>query len=226
VRISWDDVDLDAGRITVSWQITEQGYRKARAAEKQGRHGEYRSKPKTRAGEDRIVDLDAISIKVLRTWRSRQAAERKEWGDEYADPTDADGNPYHLVFTRENGEPLDPGKTYATFVCLVRGAGLAHLKLHGLRHINISLQLDAGVSETIIAMRVGHTSPALIRSTYGHLIGTIGQRAAEATAALVPRKQKEEEQQRRSRTQAAKRGRIGTRRRAARTLRRQLEIHK
>jgi integrase len=56
---------------------------------------------------------------------------------------------------------------------------------HGLRHINISLQLDAGVSETIIAMRVGHTSPSLIRSTHGHLIGTIGKRAAEATASLV-----------------------------------------
>jgi hypothetical protein len=50
--------------------------------------------------------------------------------------------------------------------------------------------LDAGVSETVIAMRVGHTSPALIRSTYGHLIGTVGQRAAEATASLVPRKAK------------------------------------
>jgi integrase len=79
---------------------------------------------------------------------------------------------------------------YGEFVRLVREAGLAHLKLHGLRHVNISLQLDAGVSETIIAMRVGHTSPALIRSTYGHLIGTVGQRAAEATAALVPRKTK------------------------------------
>jgi hypothetical protein len=41
-------------------------------------------------------------------------------------------------------------------------------------------------------MRVGHTSPALIRSTYGHLIGTVGQRAAEATASLVPRKAKTE----------------------------------
>ena len=48
------------------------------------------------------------------------------------------------------------------------------------------------MSETIIAMRVGHTSPALIRSTYGHLIGTVGQRAAEATASLVPRKAKTE----------------------------------
>jgi hypothetical protein len=42
-------------------------------------------------------------------------------------------------------------------------------------------------------MRVGHTSPALIRSTYGHLIGTVGQRAAEATAALVPRKKDQQD---------------------------------
>jgi integrase len=92
------------------------------------------------------------------------------------------------VFARENGAPLDPGQTYGKFVRLVADAGLSHLKLHGLRHINISLQLDAGVSETVIAMRVGHTSPALIKSTYGHLIGTVGRRAAEATAALVPRR--------------------------------------
>jgi integrase len=77
------------------------------------------------------------------------------------------------------------------FVRLVRDTGVAHLKLHGLRHLNISLQLEAGVSETIIAMRVGHTSPTPIRSTYGHLIGTVGRRAAEATAALVPRRLKQ-----------------------------------
>jgi integrase len=187
--ISWDDVDLVGGAITVRWQITDKSYRVARAAEKQGKIGKYRTKPKTQAGEDRVVDLDAISVGVLRAWRKQQAAERLEWGSAYASPADADGTPYNLVFTREDGSPLDPGRTYTMFVRLVREAGLSHLKLHGLRHMNISLQLEAGVSETIIAMRVGHTSPELIRSTYGHLIGTIGQRAAEATAALVPRRQ-------------------------------------
>lgn len=210
----------------VRWQITEQNYRKAQAAKKEGRHTEYRSKPKTRAGEDRVVDLDAISIKVLQRWRRAQTTEREAWGSDYADPVDADGTPYGLVFSRENGEPLDPDKTYATFVRLVRGAGLAHVKLHSLRHLNISLQLEAGVSETVIAMRVGHTSPALIRSTYGHLIGTIGQRAAEATAALVPRSQKERGHKneptliQQSRTIATRRGRMVNRRRAATTLRR------
>src|SRR5205823_10078568 len=56
--ISWDDVDLEAGRIVVRWQITDKSYRSARAAEKAGKIGRYRSKPKTQAGEDRIVDLD------------------------------------------------------------------------------------------------------------------------------------------------------------------------
>src|SRR5437764_790934 len=72
----------------VRWQITEQIYRKARAAQMQGRHAEYRSKPKTRAGEDRVVDLDAISTKVLRTWQKTQAAERDAWGSDYAEPAD------------------------------------------------------------------------------------------------------------------------------------------
>jgi hypothetical protein len=87
---------------------------------------------------------------VLQRWRREQTTEREAWGSDYADPVDADGTPYGLVFNRENGEPLDPDKTYATFVRLVRGAGLAHVKLHGLRHLNISLQLEAGVSETVI----------------------------------------------------------------------------
>jgi integrase len=185
--ISWDDVDLDAGLIVIRWQITGTGYRAARAAELRGERGRYRSKPKTRAGEDRVVDLDDSSVAALRAWRQRQKEERAAWGDAYVNPAEADGTPYNLVFTREDGSPLDPGQTYANFVRLVRRTGLGHLKLHGLRHVNISLQLDAGVSETVIAMRVGHTSPALIRSTYGHLIGTVGKRAAEATAALVPR---------------------------------------
>ncbi len=113
--------------------------------------------------------------------------ERAEQGRPCVDRHDQHG-PYRLVFATPNGEPLDPSSVYITFIRLVRDTGLPRLKLHGLRHLNISLQIDAGVPESVIAMRVGHSSPALIRSTYGHLIGTVGRRAAEATAALVPRR--------------------------------------
>ena len=202
--VSWDDVDLKAGRVTVRWQITAKNYVAARRAERRGQQGHYRTKPKTRAGEDRIVDLDADSVKALAAWRAQQEKEAEEWGESYINLEDEDG-PYNLVFTRENGAPLNPHLAYLTFVKLVQEAGLSHLKLHGLRHINVSLQLEAGVSETVIAMRVGHTSPALIRSTYGHLIGTVGQRAAEATASLVPRRAKmEAEKAKKAKKKAAK----------------------
>lgn len=86
------------------------------------------------------------------------------------------------MFTRESGAPLDPGRVTIVFAELAKRAGLPHLKFHGLRHFAISLMLEAGVDVTVIAMRVGHTSPALIRRVYGHLIGTVGKRAAETTA--------------------------------------------
>ena len=85
--ISWDDVDLNAGRISVGWQITARAHRTARAAHKTGILRDYRSKPKTRAGENRTVDLDTVTIHVLRAWRTTQAAERQRWGTAYANPT-------------------------------------------------------------------------------------------------------------------------------------------
>jgi integrase len=110
------------------------------------------SKPKTRAGEGRPVDIDADSVKALAAWRAQQQKEAEEWGDSYINLADDDGA-YNVIFNRENGEPLNPHRAYSMFVGLVKEAGLSHLKLHGLRHINISHQLDAGVSETAIAAR-------------------------------------------------------------------------
>lgn len=63
--LSWDDIDLDTGRAIVRWQITQHSYSAARKAEQEGRPGRYRTKPKTLAGEDRIVDLDAATVHVL-----------------------------------------------------------------------------------------------------------------------------------------------------------------
>jgi hypothetical protein len=53
---------------------------------------------------------------------------------------------------------------------------------------------------------VRHTSPALVRSTYGHLIGTVGQRAADTTAALVPRKTKSKKTKRQQQDKANRAG--------------------
>jgi integrase len=51
-----------------------------------------------------------------------------------------------------------------------------------------SLQLAAGVDIAIVSKRLGHSKIDLTSDTYGHLIGKAGKQAAEASAALVPRR--------------------------------------
>ncbi len=191
--ISWDDVDLDKSRITVRWQITDQNYRNARARrEAEASPPVYRTKPKTRAGEDRIVDLDAVSTEVLRGVAGRTGQGDARSGDTVyprirrartAGPTTS-CSPERMVL---RSTPAGPTLEFAR---LVRdGRAVTPQAARAATHQHLaparSRRLRVGHRDGI-----GHTSPALIRSTYGHLIGTVGQRAAEATAALVPRKGK------------------------------------
>jgi len=45
----------------------------------------------------------------------------------------------------------------------------------------------------IVSKRLGHSKIDLTSDTYGHLIGTAGKQAAEASAALVPRRRSAEQ---------------------------------
>ncbi|NLU77971.1 site-specific integrase [Micromonospora sp. HNM0581] len=146
--LSWDDVDLDAGLVTIAWQITDLNYRKARAAEKQSKPLPYRVRPKTVDGEDRTIDVDVATIAVLRAWRRQQVKERLALGRAYRD-TD------NLAFTREDGSPLDPQLAYTTFKRLTRRMGLPEVPLHHLRHGAASLHIEAGVDIAVISKRLG-----------------------------------------------------------------------
>ena len=64
-----------------------------------------------KAHEEHQVSLDAVTVVVLRAWRRRQAADRRAWGDEWIDS----GH----VFTKEDGEPLDPDSVSQRFDRLV-----------------------------------------------------------------------------------------------------------
>jgi integrase len=122
--LSWDDVDLEAGRITVRWQIAG------------GQSGCSRSRPKT-VGDARGVDLDQATAEVLRTWGEQQTRERAGWAAGYAHLRDEHG-PYRPVFTRENGSPLHPQGVSSQFATLTERAGLGRRTLHGLRDFAMS----------------------------------------------------------------------------------------
>ncbi len=177
--LRWADVDLEAGVAVVHQQVV------AIADGKPCPHcgAEHREasfgRPKTRSGEDRVVDLDSGVIGVLMAHRLAQDAHRAEWGEAYSD--------HGLVFAREDGTPWPPTRLTKRFNELVRAAGLPKVNLHALRHGQASLMLAAGVPMAVVSKRLGHSTISLTSDTYSHLLEGVGRDAAERAAALVPR---------------------------------------
>ncbi len=179
--LCWSDVDLPAGKLRVRRALLELDGRL------------YVGRPKTRSGEDRVVDLDEGTIGLLLGHRLRQDAERATWADAWCDVVDLVDEHNEtvqlraLIFTREDGSPVRPGYATKHFAELAAAAGVPKVRLHDLRHGQASLMIAAGVPIEVVSKRLGHSSIAITADTYTHLLEGVGRRAADAAAALVPR---------------------------------------
>ena len=165
--LRWDDIDVERSRLVVRRQIV------------QLRHTTHVGPVKTASGQDRVVDLDEATIGALLGHQLRQQQQRDEWGSAWVDS----GH----VFTKEDGTPLHPETVTKRFRELSDAAGLRPVRLHDLRHGQASLMLAAGVPMAVVSKRLGHSSLAITSDTYSHLLEGVGQQAATAAAALVPR---------------------------------------
>lgn len=164
--LRWVDVDLEGGSLRVAQQLVSVGGRV------------MVGEPKTARGA-RVVALDADTVAVLRDHRRAQLAERMASGPAYVDSG--------LVFTREDGSPLDPSYVTRHFARLVARAGLPPIRLHDLRHTSASVGLAAGESMKEISDRLGHSSITITADTYTHVSPAVAQESARRRAALVPR---------------------------------------
>lgn len=166
--VRWVDVDLERGRLTVRQQAIQLG------------HEVVFGPPKTASGEARRVDLDEQTIGTLLAHQLAQEAERATWGDAWVDSG--------LVFTREDGSGWHPEVVTKRFIALAAEAQLRPVRLHDLRHGQASLMLAAGVPLAVVSKRLGHSSITITSDTYSHMLEGVGRQAAEAAAALVPRR--------------------------------------
>ena len=165
--VHWDDLDLDAGTLTVRWQIVQHGW--ATAVDT----------PKTDDSEA-AVTLDAETVAVLRAHRTRQRRERLAAGARWTHTG--------LVFTTDTGAQLHPADVTDHFHHLATQAGLPPIRLHDLRHGTATMGLAAGVQMKVISKRLRHSSPTFTQKFYGDVLPELTRAAAEATAAVVPRR--------------------------------------
>lgn len=163
--LRWQDVDLDAGRLTVRHTLRV-GMREL-------------SEPKTERAR-RTLRLGADSVTVLREHRRRQLEERLAAGRRWIDSD--------FVFATSIGTPLDSHNVTHAFQRILARAGLPHQRFHDLRHACATLLLEDGEELGVVSRILGHSQIATTADVYAHLTPAMLERsAARMDAILAPR---------------------------------------
>jgi integrase len=159
--LSWDDVDWEAGTLTV---------RRTMARAWGG--GFELSAPKTGRSR-RAVNLAAVTVDALRREEREQAAARDAAGSTWQD-TD------RLVFTDAAGRPLYATAVHRAFRELLTAAALPMVPFHGLRHSTATALLSAGVPLRVVSDLLGHSGIAITADYYAHVERDLRRDAADA----------------------------------------------
>jgi integrase len=162
--LQWQDIDLEAGRLTV-----------CRALQRL-RDGLRLVETKTVKAVRTIV-LPRYAVRALREHRRRQLEERLFAGSQWHETS--------LVFTNRSGKPFDPMMLHRDFRRLLRKAGLPDIHFHALRHSAAALMLAQGVPLKTIQEVLGHSSIAVTSGFYAHVGEHLKQEAADAMDAAL-----------------------------------------
>ena len=154
LRLLWDDVDLDARKVTV------------RASLSQTKSGVTRKSTKT--GRVRIIPLSTFALALLRERRTQYVEERLLRGSSFSDVR-------HVV-ADEFGRPYTPYQLTDAFRDIARRANVQK-RLHDLRHTAATFLLAGGVDIRTAATLLGHAAPSTTMNIYSHQLAGLKESA-------------------------------------------------
>ena len=161
--LTWEDIDLNTGKICVSRQRFEAG---------------YFDPPKTESSA-RVFYADASFIAYLRALRAEQAEHQMRFGQAYQLAHEDSRDERALVFLpkkipapdyllrrslvciRPNGVPLH----HTSVTLVLRKAGL---NPHSFRHTHATKLIEAGAKPVDVAARLGHANANITQNLYAH----------------------------------------------------------
>ena len=163
--LSWPDINLDTGTLTIQASLQRYGG---------AYHRDEVKTPRSR----RVIGLPSPVTDQLRVHRKRQLEERLRLGTAWR------GNAWDLVFTSELGEPLYGTEITWTFQLVLSDLGLPRQRFHDLRHAAASFMLAQGVPLKIAQEVLGHATIAVTGDTYTHVSSGESRRAVERVGEL------------------------------------------
>lgn len=166
--LRWPAVDLEGGTLAVREQLQ-------RVKGTDGKRQLHRETPKTEAGR-RSIPLSPELAALLRAHRARQMQERLILGEAYQGDD--------LVFTSEDGTPLEAGAVLRQLKRALKRAELPQVTFHSLRHSAGSVMLAHNAQLIDVSHILGHSSPAITAKIYAHSFDE-GRRQAIAAASTA-----------------------------------------
>jgi integrase len=163
--LKWEDLDFDAGTLSVRRTLSE------------ARCGRFFEAPKN--GKGRSIQLTRQAVEALRSHRKRQNEERLRLGGLWEDRS--------LVFPAQVGTPMNAKNlTVRSFKPLLERAGLPHsVRIHDLRHTCATLLLGRGVHPKIVQELLGHATIAITLDTYSHVLPNMQGEAVSAMEGVL-----------------------------------------
>ncbi|GGO50409.1 site-specific integrase [Streptomyces daqingensis] len=146
--LSWQDVDLEAGQITVGRQLQRISRRLV--------HDETKTEASTAT-----LPLPQICVTALQLRRKTQQAARKAAGELW---TDSD-----FVFTTRYGTPIEPRNFNRSFDARSAKARVRKIRLHDTRHTCGSLLAALDVHPRVAMQILRHSKIAITMEVYTHV---------------------------------------------------------
>jgi integrase len=167
LALHWNDVDLEAGHVTIRASLSQT---KGTVALKS-----------TKTGRVRRVPLSAPAQGAFRKQNVLQKADRLRAGARYC------VDPLGPVFTDEFGARLSPKAATNAFARLAKTAKVSTTSLHATRHTAATNLIAGGVDVTTAASLLGHVNANVTLSLYSHVVEGADRAAVDVLAERLER---------------------------------------
>lgn len=185
--LSWDDVNLDEGRLAVRRQLERRlwkhgcadpldcfAIRPAECPERTG-GGLMLTELKTKQSR-RTLPMPTPLVLALRRHRQQQREARIHAGSVWEETG--------LVFTNAYGRPVDPRDHSVHWTAFLEELGIRPARLHDARHTAATLLLVQGVDQRVVMSMFGWTSAAMT-TRYQHVVPELVNEAGRRMADLL-----------------------------------------
>ncbi|WP_313991586.1 site-specific integrase [uncultured Selenomonas sp.] len=161
--LTWDDINMSTGEITIERQLL---------------YSSYFDTPKTESSE-RSFYADTALLSYLRTLKAAQAANEMRLGEAYQLPYEDTRDERRLILLPKKMPP-PPGCVYRPLICL-KPNGIPYrydhvkrilrpmdLNSHSFRHTHATKLIEAGAKPVDVAARLGHADATITQNLYTH----------------------------------------------------------